>query len=120
MRGAESITDLLIGKLGQVAANPLGMLAGDVREAPEIDVIGAGILDQRQGLEVLKFALGIKPRLAGLAEARSQVGGIIALLTFRRGLDVLVCALEINVADDFHHDLQAVEFFGPHEWIFVP
>src|SRR5579871_1689898 len=116
----KGIADLLIRKLGQVSADPLGMLPRDVREAPEIDVIRAGILDQRQGLEVLEFPLAIKHCLAGLAKARSQVGGNIALFTFWGGIYVLVRALEIDVANDFHHDLQAVELFGSHEWIFVP
>ena len=39
MCGAKGITDLLIRKLGEVSADPLGMLPRDVAEAPEIDVI---------------------------------------------------------------------------------
>src|SRR5579859_4139210 len=33
---------------------------------------------------------------------------------------MLVCALEIDVANQLHHDLEPIELFGPYKGIFVP
>ena len=46
--GAESVLQLVIGELGQIASYPDRVLAGNMFEVPEVHVFGPGSLDQGQ------------------------------------------------------------------------
>src|SRR6478609_9998920 len=50
----ECVFNLVIGKLGQIAADPFGMFTRNVFKAPEVDEFRPRILDERTGLKILE------------------------------------------------------------------
>ena len=62
--GAESVLQLVIGELGQIAAYPDHVLARNLFEVPEVYVIWPGSLDQRQRNIIFEHPFGAEKALA--------------------------------------------------------
>src|SRR6478609_6643714 len=116
----ECVFNLVIGKLGQIAADPFGMLTRNMFKAPEIDKLRSHVLDERAELKILEDAFTVKNRFSRQPKARSQVGGDITLFRAVHVIDVLIWRFKIDIADQLHHDLEAIEFLGADEWIIIP